>query len=354
LTGCAFNFPLTRQQQFGPPLPVDAPKTEIVARVNENIAKVQSWRSDDVRISSRGPMMRIKIGAKVSVESPKNFRLMAESLRGEEADFGCNDELFWFWTREGEPKCVFHARHDQMGQSEQLRQLPFQPDWLMEVLGVVPLNEEELTLQLESSSKNQANLISERLLPSGRQVKRVVTVDTKYGLVLQHSLYDDAGMLIAKAKLSNHKIDQASGAIVPRMIDIEWPQANDLSMRLEIGKLEINPASLPTQMWSLPQKRGYASFDLGATAPRIAMPRGGRFNAPSPNARAPREPLHSHDDEFVQPVTGERDAADSGKVRLDEISDEPAKRAGLENDLPDWAQEPIRTAPREKPQIRRF
>ncbi|MGE3314428.1 MAG: hypothetical protein AB7O26_04875 [Planctomycetaceae bacterium] len=368
LTGCSFTFPLARQQQFGPALPADAPKAEIVGRVNENISRVSSWRSDNVRISSRTPMMRIKIDAKIAVESPKNFRLMANSIRGDEADFGCNDELFWFWSRDSEPRCVFHARHDQVADSEQLRQLPFQPDWLMEVLGVVPLNEEELTLHVESSSRHEASLISERLLPSGKAVKRVILVDTQYGRVLQHSLYDDSGRLIAKAKLSRHDRDPVSGAILPRMIDIEWPQANNLSMTMEIGKLTVNPASVPAQMFALPRKPGYAALDLGAGAPRIAMPQGDRFNAPSPHQRTPRNTAQSREDEFVTPVTGEREEPASGRVRFDNLSDEPAaapatngdeldaagETGGADDDLPDWAKEPIRMSPREKPAMRRL
>lgn len=356
ISGWAFTFPLARNQQFGPALPADAPKSEIVQRVNDNISKVSSWRSDNVRISSRMPMMRIKIDAKIAVESPKNFRLMANSIRGDEADFGCNHELFWFWSRDSEPKCVFYARHDQMAGSEQLRQLPFQPDWLMEVLGVVPLNEEELTLQVESSSRHEASLISERLLPSGQAVKRVILVDTQYGRVLQHSLYDDSGRLIAKAKLSRHDRDPASGAILPRVIDIEWPQANNLSMTMEIGKLAVNPSSVPSQMFALPRKPGYAAMDLGAGAPRVAMPHGGRFNAPSPHARSAHAVEPAQNEEFVSPVIGEREESGTGRVRLNEISDESAATPAADDgdDLPDWAKEPIRTAPREKPALRRL
>lgn len=353
--GCSFTFPLARQQQFGPALPADAPKAEIVQRVNDNIAKVQSWRSTNVQISGKGPMMRIKIGAKVAVESPKHFRLNANSIRGEEADFGCNDERFWFWTREGEPKCVFHARHDQMGQNAQLRQIPFQPDWLMEVLGVVPLNEEELTLDVESTSRRQASLTSERLSPSGRPVKRVILVDTQYGRVLQHSLYDESGMLIAKAKLSHHKREPKSGAILPHVIEIEWPQANNLAMTMEIGSFEVNPASIPPQTFELPSKRGYASLDLGVMPTQyVANPRGGRFNAPDPHMRPSQAPLHGPDDEFVTPVTGQQVDSQSGRVRFDELSGEPvAKPAESDSDLPEWAREPIRTAPRSTP-TRRF
>jgi len=362
LPGCSFTFPFSRQQDFGPALSHNAPLAEIVGRVNDNIARTHSWRSTDVQISGRD--LPIKLGAVVAVEHPRNFRLTARSLTSEEADFGSNDEWFWFWMKRSEPRCVFQARHEQMGQTEQLRMIPFQPDWLMEVLGVVPLNEDELSLQPDASSRHEASLISERLSPSGQVVRRVVRVDTQYGLVLQHSLFDERGALIAKANLGNHQRDKETGVVLPHLIQLEWPRAR-LSMTMEVGRIVVNPDSIPSQTWVLPTKPGYRPYDLGAAPQQYAMPANNPYGPRAAIRQQPDDPRRAEADSFVLPArgetirgeapTGEAARNDStGRVRLRSLSEEPARPADS-SDLPDWAREPIVVPPRpQQPPIRRF
>jgi hypothetical protein len=353
LPGCHYSFPFLRQNQFGPALPHDATQAEIIGRVNENIAKIHSWRSDNVHISG-GTMMPIRVGAQIAVEAPRNFRLNAGTTFGEEADFGSNDEQFWFWVKRSEMPYVFLASHEQMGQSEILRQIPFQPDWLMEVLGVVPLKEEEFTLSFDDTAERTARLKSERLSPSGQPVQRVIRVDTRYGLIREQSLYDSSGRLIAKAYLNDHRRDAETGVILPRLVQIEWPQPKPhpmLKLNIEIGDIEVNPSHMPSQMWEVPEKNGFQTVDLGKL-PRTASPH--QFAQPAPNrfAGPSREPLEPLDrDRFVMPVHGEDRGASPGKVRLRDQSDDefapPGKEPAAEEDdnLPEWARHPIPSKP---------
>jgi hypothetical protein len=261
--GCVLPSPFTRND-FGSPLPANATVEQVVQRVNTNIGPLKAWRSSDVRIS--GPSMPVHLGGQIAVEQPRNFRLTAGVLGFEEADFGSNIDWFWFWVKRGaengRPSYVYQARHEDVPNSRMLSQIPFQPDWLMEALGVVPIDAQHVTLHVEG--RDYVNLISERLSPSGQTVKKVIRVDLRRGIVLSHSLYDVQGRLIAGAHLDNHFRDKATGIIMPHLIALEWPQAN-LRINLEMNQIEVNPANVAAGNWQIPNKApAYPPFDIGA------------------------------------------------------------------------------------------
>jgi hypothetical protein len=265
-TGCAFQAQFTHQD-FGSPLPANASVEEVVRRVNANIERLSSWRSNDVRIS--GQSLPVHLTGTIAVERPRNFHLTAGILgMDEEADFGSNAERFWFWVKRGsmngEPSYVYQARHEDVPNSQRLaQQIPFQPDWLMEALGVVPIDAQHVSLHVERGGQ-VVNLISERLSPSGQMVKKVIRVDLRHGLVLSHSLVDMNGNLIARARLDRHVRDQATGIVMPHLIALEWPQTK-LQINLEINQIDVNPTTIPPRNWQVPRKDPYyPAFDIGA------------------------------------------------------------------------------------------
>ena len=273
MAGCTLPAAFTHND-IGPSLPANASVEEVVRRVNTNIERLQAWRSNDVRIS--GQSMPVHLGGQIAVEKTRNFRLTAGILGiDEEADFGSNSDWFWFWVKRGntngQPSYVYQARHEDVPNSQMLSQIPFQPDWLMEALGVVPIEAQHVTLHPEPRGQI-VNLISERLSPSGQTVKKVIRVDLRHGVVLSHSLHDINGNLIARASLSNHSLDKATGIVMPHLIALEWPQA-DLKINLEIGQIDVNPTTIPPRNWEVPRKSPYyPAFDIGARSRNRVQP----------------------------------------------------------------------------------
>jgi hypothetical protein len=245
----------------------DASLAQFVAHLNQNIAQLQAWRSTDVVITARGQLgvPVVRMSAVIAVQSPRNFRLRVSSVGGDEADLGSNEERFWFWIRRNDPPFVFTSRHDQMQVAQQRMPIPFQPDWLMEALGVIPLDETQWTMHRDSPQSRTVWLASERKSPDGRPVRQMILIDTCHGVVLQHSLYDLGGQLIAKATLGNHRY-VGNGVVVPHRIDLDWPQAG-LALSMHLGTVEVNPVGLPEQMWQLPSIPGAPRYDLDAVQP---------------------------------------------------------------------------------------
>lgn len=241
-----------------------ATKEEIVAHLNDNISRLTSWRSMRVKIGIRqnGMPPMPALNAQIAVESPAFFRLRASSILGEEADFGSNNERFWFWVRQSQQPVVMTAAHTDLTVAQQYLPFPFDPEWVMEAMGVILFNPDDFVL--EPVSDTRVKLISQSITPAGRQVQKVMAVDLCQGRIVEHSLHDATGSLIARATLSDYRSGSA-GIYVPYTIVLEWPQAGS-RMKLSFLDIELNPPYLPGQMWELPTTLGQV-VDLGRLSP---------------------------------------------------------------------------------------
>jgi hypothetical protein len=262
LPGCVWFRNFTGARLTSPPpcvLAADASKEQVVAYLNENTQKITSWRTDKATISTRGKAgIPMRVGATIAVEAPRNFRLIAHSPISNEVDLGSNQENFWFWNKHNEEKYVFVAHHDEPAKFP----FPFQPDWIIEALGVIDIEPEEVTMQPGKPGSNTVYLMADRVSPQGQKVRKVTVVDTCRGVIREHALYDSVrGQLIARAILSGHFRDQSSEAVIPTQIELEWPQAQ-LGMKMTLAEIEVNPRRVPGKVWTVPHYTGYPVYNL--------------------------------------------------------------------------------------------
>lgn len=269
--GCVFD------KMFKPdhgiePLEPHVSQQGLIEHLNRNIRGLHSWSCTNATITARPSKylpVNLTLNATVAVERDKNFRLRARSPFGEEADIGSNQERFWFWMRRNKPPYVFTARHEELGAVGQRLQIPFHPGWIMEALGVVPLDPQSITLQ-QGAKPNTMLLISQETSPSRAVVRREIVVDTHLGVILAHRLFDAAGQRLAEARLSGHR-RQPSGVIMPHVIELDWPQ-HQMAMTLELSNIEVNPSHLPQQTWQLPEIPGSPTFDMGRRLNHVETP----------------------------------------------------------------------------------
>ncbi len=242
-----------------------ASKDEIVAHLNRNIQSCTAWWCHDVKVHVSG--IPLPLSATIAVESPRNFRMVVSAIAGDEADFGSNGERMWFWMRRmpKERLYVYTCSHEDLPAAQERLPLPFQPDWLMEVLGVVPFDGAAFELHPDPTDAGLVRLVSETRTPDGRTAVRFVTVDTHKGAVTAQTLRDADGRLIAEAKLSDFRTDPKTGVTLPHFVEVEWPEAQS-RMRLEIGNIEVNPQTVPKAVWEMKQVADCPTYDLGRGA----------------------------------------------------------------------------------------
>ena len=312
-----------------PPLPLNATSEEILARINQNAYSeyspegLKSYRCDDVRVRMQGVPAPMR--ASMVVEAPRNLRLrVANPLSGGEAvDIGSNEERFWMWAKDSKPANVLVCSHDQIAVATQVTSLPlpFRPDWLMEVLGVAPISGGKYEVRREKPKSPVAELVSVQRTPDQQPVRRIVKINTMFGVVLEHRVESMEGKMIARAVLSRHWRDPGTRLILPRQIAIDWPAADQtLALTLELNTVDFNPPAESMAMWQVPQMSGFPEFDLG----EYAMKQLGHSGAdialqgkPTPRGR-PRQGRVPLNDDLEAPEV----SASSGSSELSEFGAE--------------------------------
>ena len=259
LPGCALKEWIVRKTTSPPPraLMADATPDEILEHLNNQRSQVVGWRSTDVRIKASGTgVIAPSLSANVSVESPKNLRFSARSIRGTEVDFGSNSDRFWFWMRANEPDIVLTGSHDGLDR-QQAVPIPFPPGWLMEALGVIPIDPSTVQVLRDPETPDQAKLISADYV-QGQPVQRVMLVDLALGQIVEHSLYGANDKLITSAAMSNFQ--PPAGIMLPRTIVLNCPEAGS-RMTMTIGDIEVNP-SIPVSTWQMQLDPNLRQVDL--------------------------------------------------------------------------------------------
>jgi hypothetical protein len=244
------------------------------------------------------------VPATIDVEAPLRMRIRAQMplTFSEVADFGSNDELIWIWNQ-GAPGMMV-IRHEQLPEALAQMQVPFEPEWLMEVLGVVPINVDEFELAVPETPKSYIELVANRISPTGAPVRRVVRINLCQGRILEHRIESTDGRVIASARLDNYELDATGQYLLPHLMKIEWPEAK-AGMTLRLGEIMVNPPANSLVSWQAPDKPG---------VPRIVFPGHG---SAVPRPQTWQEPLLRQ--------TGHETAADApARVRLQDLSeDEP-------------------------------
>lgn len=244
----------------------DASASDIVNVLNDNISKLYAWRSTDVHITARQGGVPMTLSAVMAVESSRKLRLRVSSLAGYEVDLGSNPERFWFWMKRGDPHGIMTASYDDVADGKPMGPLPFQPEWLIEALGVIPITAAGLVMHeqpLDPRSGQTARrvaFVGDQVTPQGRTIKRTMVVDACHGVIVEHSLREPSGRLIARAGLSHYQ-RESNGVRLPHRIDLLWPDSG-VELTLRIGAIETNPGMVSEDTWAMPTYPDSPVIDL--------------------------------------------------------------------------------------------
>ena len=273
------SCPRTWQRYINPPprvLPPSPTLVQVIDVVNRNSSQIQSFSTNHASVSGAGFP---SLPASLAFERPRRFRLRAGfGLTGPEIDLGSNDELFWFWMRRSQPPAIYYCRHDQFAISQAHMTTPFEPQWLIEALGVMEFDPALPHQGPQPLPDERLRIDTIRNTPEGPLTKTTI-VDSSQGWVLEQHLFDARQQLLASSVAGGHRQDPLSGLIMPTTVSIDLPPSK-LRLRIDLGNVEINRLSGDrNSLWSMPSYPGAAPVNLadpnfrppGAPAP-VAMP----------------------------------------------------------------------------------
>ena len=249
----------TCQQWSQPPVPsapvlfVTPPTLDaVLTAINENTRRVNKLQTDSAILTIAG--VPAKLRTSIALEQPQRFRLQGRVF-APELDLGSNDELFWFWAKSNPDRAFYFARHADYAQSGASRVLPVKPQWLIEAFGLITLDENSFHEGPYPRGEGVFEIRSHLTAAAGR-LERTLVIDDK-GWIVEQTIADERGQVLAHVNASEHRFDPISGASLPHQIAIELPQAN-LSLQINVADYSINQLySDPSELWKLPVMDGY-------------------------------------------------------------------------------------------------
>jgi hypothetical protein len=112
----------------------------LVQAINANTADVRQLSCDiQIRMDGVPPL-----SGSLIVEKPRRMRLKAGLIGISEmgVDVGSNDDEFWIWNKAavaGQVPTIYFAKHDEFARSSLRQMIPFEPQWIIDALGLMSL-----------------------------------------------------------------------------------------------------------------------------------------------------------------------------------------------------------------------
>ncbi|MEM9364897.1 MAG: hypothetical protein AAGD07_02800 [Planctomycetota bacterium] len=245
LVGCARHTQTVVTSPPPPPVFTQTPSlAELTAAVNRTQVITQlSTNSASVDVTSMTAVP--KLNATVNLEREKRFRLRANLplMMGTGLDLGSNEQEFWFEVPEGMSmtQTMYYAAHSDYARILDRAILPVDPTWLMDAMGLVQLDPNQVLVGPVVRSDGLLEVRSGIQTPAG-QYQRVVFIEPSAGYLTHLFLYAPDGRLVATSHTSDHRYYESVNCVLPHRINLELiPQtAAPLAMELEVGSWAIN------------------------------------------------------------------------------------------------------------------
>jgi hypothetical protein len=250
----------------------------LVEYLNNNAGRVKSLQVSSLEVTcGQGPVNKVNLRGKMVAQTPKSLRMSLDGPLGfnQWADLGSNNDEFWFWIKQppGQPgqPYQYYCSYEDLKKGIPFLPIPFQPEWIMETLGLGPYGPPE-RYQLEADAKSPTIRLVERARsPQGNVVRKVIVMNRRETKapepqVTHYLLIDDASNKeICSAHITQTMLDPGTGAILPKRLDLVWRQEN-VTLNLIIDRAAVNVALAPEAFVRRPLS-GVQAFNLARGQP---------------------------------------------------------------------------------------
>ncbi|MDR1384780.1 MAG: hypothetical protein LBJ67_13180 [Planctomycetaceae bacterium] len=259
-------FPKTHIPKPPNVLPTEATLNDIMTFVNNNNGRKRSFVATSARISIDN--VPVALNSQIVYEYPKKYRAIgvAMALSGNDFDIGSNERLFWVWYKQDPRNAIYYCHHDQYATSSVRENIPIDPNWLIEAMGIVVFSPNEEHQLAGRAPDGNWKIITKRPTPTGTFTKYTI-VDSNTACVLAQELYNPAGRLVASAESLNHTIDTTTGVTYPQAVSMHFYLLGNqqFGMRLTMGQVQFNQSSaFMADTFTMPNL-GTQAIDLGTT-----------------------------------------------------------------------------------------
>jgi hypothetical protein len=271
--GCADSkWSLFRHSPDNVRLPADKLPlaSQLVASQNNNAQKIQSLWCPTLELDCKQGFQEFHISGKLACQKPRNFRMRADVLGHTEADIGSNDQEFWYWVKRGDPYLV-HCSYQDLERGGVRIPFPFQPDWVMEALGMSEYDLNPTPPYVVQASGRTIQLVQSTRNLQGQSVRKLTEFDPSTFKVTAHILQSEAGKEICRAQVT--AFQDSAGVVIPRKISFSYP-AERFEMKMTLGNrpgdVSLHQQFDPQQdLFRRPALNGVQNYDLARGAEGI-------------------------------------------------------------------------------------
>jgi hypothetical protein len=242
-------------------------QAELVAALNDNARRVQALECRDVDMDCTQRLQSVGLRAVMFCQKPHNFRMRANLMGSTAVDMGSNDREFWYWISKADPPYLFHCTYDDYAGGRARTPFPFQPDWLLEALGIAEYDPAK-PYEIVPGKGGSIDLVEKAVSPQGQPVRKVTRLSPTYNQwqVTAHLLENAAGTeTVCAAYVTETQQDRTTGALLPRRVELVWP-AEHIKMKLRLDQVTVNPPTLTpdrvTVLFGRPAMKDVPSYDL--------------------------------------------------------------------------------------------
>lgn len=261
LAGCQLDlFGRRRPVSRAPVLSADSDATRVAGYLNSGTDKLRSWRCGETKVYLRMPGLPMpqRLSGSLACESPGRFRLVAGNVVGVHADLGANEDGGWVYAKPGESVVLTWRHEDAWMLGELMPGFPqLDPQWLMQLLGLSPLNAGEYVTETPAEVTGEIWLVREHAGGDGVQ-RWVVKVDRQEGRIREQVLYGPEGDVLVRAELSDYQGDW--GFRLAHHMRLVFPETST-ELTLTLGRIETNPV-LSENLWRPPANGSVRLVDL--------------------------------------------------------------------------------------------
>jgi hypothetical protein len=221
---------------------------QLVSYQKANADLIKSMQVRYLDMECKQGKIGASVGGSLHCQKPRDFRLMAGSIAGEEVDLGSNGEEFWFWVKRGDPR-VFHCAYADFEKGEVRLPFPFQPEYVLEALGMSAAGHPE---NCEVVPHKETWELVEKSTAQGKPVRKITVFrkapltadDMRKGKpqVLAYVLQDaDGKHTIATAAVETVQLVDVGGvsAVVPKSLRLEYPD-QQVTLRMKLDGVTLN------------------------------------------------------------------------------------------------------------------
>ncbi|GIW80450.1 MAG: hypothetical protein KatS3mg105_2257 [Gemmatales bacterium] len=283
LSGCHNWSNLRGRSPLAPAPAVSAAvptSSQLVRYLNDNAKRMQTLEVRELQMDATQKLRSIGMSGQMVAQKPNNFRLVARVGGTTVCDLGSNQQEFWYWLSKADPPYLFHCSHQDFARVPPERMpFPFQPEWVIEALGMAELdpngNYEVIT------NPRTIELVERTKTPQGLPVRKKTVFNRADSAVqvVAHLLEDQNGKTICAAYVREVQHDPATGAVVPRRVELVWPEQS-IKLKLKLNEVSVNRPMSPersARLFARPQLRDVRTYDLagGIGQPTGLRPVGG-------------------------------------------------------------------------------